>query len=133
MAKDEAELGLDELPEGIDTGLQDDIARQIGDDVNKQESEKKNSSGTAKGNDYNINENCLDSNGHFVWKCFWSNLGTNLLNKGIDCAFSGCWNNWKGSNGKGFTNVVIKDKDGNEQLFSFNLTDGTGTCVSCEK
>ena len=101
LAQDEQELGLDELPEGVDTDLQDDLKRSIGDDVNKQEADKKDEK-DKNGKEYNINENCLDSNGHFVWSCFWSNLGTNILNKSVDCVFSGCWKNWTGS-GNGFS------------------------------
>ena len=101
LAKDEQELGLDELPQGLNEDLQDELKRSIGDDINKQASK---SSNTAKGKEYSINDNCMDTNGNFVRECFWSKFWMNLGNKAIDTAFgcvaSGCWNKWGSS---GFT------------------------------
>lgn len=71
LAKDEAELGLDELPTGLNEELQNDLQRQLSDDVNKQERENMKSSNTAKGKEYSVNENCMDSNGKYNWGCFW--------------------------------------------------------------
>ena len=83
LDKDEQELGLEELPQGLDEDLQDELKRTIGDDLNKQASNT-NSSDTANGNNYDINDNCLDTNGEIVTSCIWSKL----ITKGIDLGFS---------------------------------------------
>ena len=94
LEKDEQELGLDEELPTIDPSLQDDIGRSINDEIKNEQNSKNNSSGTAKGKEYSINENCMDTNGHFVRSCFWSNFWSNLGKAGIDCVTSGCWTNW---------------------------------------
>lgn len=83
LEKDEQELGLEELPQGLNEDLQDDLKRSIGDDINKQAS-KTNSSNTLNGKEYSINDNCLDTNSKIVGTCIWSKIAT----KTIDMVFS---------------------------------------------
>lgn len=71
LAQDEAELGLDELPTGLNEDLQDDLQRALSEDVNEQAKSNEKSSNTAKGKEYSVNENCMDSNGKYNWSCFW--------------------------------------------------------------
>ncbi|MBO4675135.1 MAG: hypothetical protein J5601_03500 [Elusimicrobiaceae bacterium] len=66
---DKNELNFDgELPT-VDPNLKDDIKRAINDDIKNEQNSKKNSSDTAKGKEYSINENCMDSNGHINREC----------------------------------------------------------------
>lgn len=83
LEKDEEELGLDDLPTGLNEDLQDDLKRELSDDVNKQASTNK-STNTAKGKEYSVNDNCMDSNGKFVSSCFWSKVAM----KGLDLAIN---------------------------------------------
>lgn len=99
LAKDEQELGFDELPQAINEDLQDELKRTLGDDINKQTSNSLKSSGTANGKEYSVNENCMDTNGNFVTSCawhnFWTNLGNTVIQSGFNCITSGCWTKWK--------------------------------------
>lgn len=83
LAKDEAELGLDQLPTGLNQDLQDDLKRELGDDVNKQASSMK-SSDTAKGKEYSVNENCMDSNGHVNQECRRNKIWDLLIQTGVE-------------------------------------------------
>ncbi len=112
LAKDEQELGIDDLPNIVDSDLQNDLSRALGDDVNKQASEKKNSSGTANGKEYKINENCIDTKGKFNLGCFLSNLGTKAIDSVLSCVTSGCWNSWSGEDFKCSDSTCYQRIDG---------------------
>lgn len=103
LAKDEAELGLDELPEGLNEDLQDDVKRQLSDDVNKQATENMKSSNTAKGKEYTVNENCMGSDGKYNWGCFWGQLamyaGKTIVNAGVSYLTNGLTNGFGGGGG----------------------------------
>ena len=96
LEKDAQELGFEELPQGINEDLQDDIDRAINDDLDDKTTPP--STPTSPGDKNNINENCFDNKGNFNTKCWWSklwsNAASNLVDKVFDCVTSGCWNNW---------------------------------------
>ncbi len=121
LENDEQELGLDEVPEGVDASLQDELERSIGDEVNKQESNKK-SSDTANGKNCTINEsNCMNTcTGEFVTACYWTNFWTNLGNTAVqsffNCVTSGCWTNWT----SGHDPLVINNADGSQTVLQWD-------------
>ena len=82
IEQDQQELGLDELPKGLNEDLQDELKRTIGDDVNKQSNSK--SSDTSKGKEYSVNENCMDSNGHINKECRKAKIYDMLLTAGVE-------------------------------------------------
>ncbi len=93
LAEDEQELGIDDLPDIVDTDLQNDLKRALGDDVNKQSSEKKNSSGTANG--YSVNENCMDNRGNVSGKCMLMKGLGELLKFGVSYLTWGAQGGWQ--------------------------------------
>ncbi len=84
LEEDKNELGLEELPSGVNPDLQNDIERAINDEVNDQARKNEKSSNTAPGKEYSINENCMDTNGNFVRSCFWGKFWTKLGEAVID-------------------------------------------------
>ena len=86
LEEDKNELGLEELPSGVNPELQNDIERAINDEATQQAKSNRDSSNTAPGKEYTINENCMDSNGNFVRSCFWSKFWFKLADWGFQTA-----------------------------------------------
>ena len=69
LAKDEEELGLDELPEGVDPDLQDDLGKAISDDVDKKNNDKDKDK-NKNNNNNDPNANCIRRDGTVDGTCF---------------------------------------------------------------
>lgn len=83
LEEDEQELGLDNEPLSLNEDLQNDLKRELGDDIDKQVSNSNKSSGTAKGKEYSINENCMDTNGKIDRACRLSKFYDKLIEFGF--------------------------------------------------
>ena len=79
LKKDEEELGLDEVPADIDEDFRDDLYKDLNDDVNDQNGDG-DDDGDPDPKDYDIGENCIDTNGEVSWKC----MGMKALQSGLD-------------------------------------------------
>lgn len=97
LEKDKEEAGLDELPTGLNEDLQDQLKRDLGDDVKNANNNNNDKDKTDNQNTYDVNENCIDTNGEFSWKC----MGAKLLSQGISLGFDymkwGAQGGWKES------------------------------------
>ena len=100
LASDEdlALEGDEDITDLIDTDAMKDLTNAINDDVNKQASKEQEK---AKDNSNELNANCMDRKGKWnktcFWSTFWMELAKSSINGLVNCATSGCWNNWKSS------------------------------------
>ncbi len=95
LEKDKEEAGLDELPTGLNEDLQDQLKRDLGDDVKNANNNNKDKDKDKNQKTYNINENCIDTNGEFSWKCMGAKLLSQGLSLGFDYVKWGAKGGWK--------------------------------------
>lgn len=140
LEKDEQELGLDELPQGVNAEVLDDLKRELGQDLNKQASNNK-SSNTLKSSEYTVNENCMGSDGKISSAC----VGMKILFKAIDTVFdvgkslaSGWASTWSSGSSKsggsnGVSNYTIVEGNDHHKYAVGTLPDNTPYrhCIDC--
>ena len=123
LEKDEQELGLDELPQGLDEDLMDDLKRDLGDAVNDQPEGDDGDDGDGdNSNDYSINENCMDTKGEINGKCMMMKIIGEALKFGISYLTWGAQGGWQEQSrirslekkyGVTYVNGNFFDRDGN--------------------
>lgn len=117
LEKDKEELGLEELPEGVDPDLQDDINRAINDDLDNNNNNNNDDNKNNNNNDDGYNDNCMNKKGKVSTECLKAKLKSEflsaLISNSFSCLTSGCWNNW-GKKKDSFNpqNWIFKGEDG---------------------
>ena len=131
LEKDKEELGLEELPEGVDPDLQDDINRAINDDLNNNDNDNDDNNNN-NNNDDGYNDNCMNKKGKVSTECLKAKLKSEflsaLISNAFSCLTSGCWNNWaKKKDGAIGSGDYFLDNKGN-LYYKGQLCNGQNNC-----
>ena len=115
LDKAKQQVGIDEeeeLPDGVDMGIQDELDRAINDEAEKNNNDNGDDDDDDGGDGDSTNTNCIKRDGSPDWSCWGMNALTTLFNELVSgvsgCITGGCGgNDWKMATNK--DGPIMKD------------------------